>query len=290
MIISGSSSAEISIQSLKYLVGRIFIFTLYPFSFAEFLHAKNPKLKKLYESKTFGSVINSNLNKYINEFLTYGGYPRVIFADNENEKKIILQNIYNTLILREVQDLFGVSKHDKLIKLIKALSLQIGNLITYKELCDIAGFNHETLKANIQILEELFICKRCYPFSKNPRTELVKNPKIYFIDYGLRNIIINNFSKERSDKGAIYENLVFAEFLKKDIELKYWRTKSGAEIDFINNGEPIEIKTTAKTSKSLYSFIEKYSPKNCYIISEQEKGTIIKGSSEISFIPFAKFI
>ena len=88
----------------------------------------------------------------------------------------------------------------------------------------------------------------------------------------------------------MYENLVFAEFLKKNIDLKYWRTKSGAEIDFINKGEPIEIKTTAKTSKSLYSFIEKYSPKNCYIISEYEKDTIKRNNSEIKFIPFAKFV
>ena len=88
----------------------------------------------------------------------------------------------------------------------------------------------------------------------------------------------------------MYENLVFAEFLKKNIELKYWKTKSGAEIDFKNNGEPFEIKTTAKTSKSLYSFIEKYSPKTCYIISEQEKDTIEKNKSMIKFVPFTKFI
>jgi len=290
LFISGSSSAEVSLQSLKYLVGRIFIFKLYPFSFREFLFAQNSKIAKIHKQKNFGTDITKELQKYIAEFLTFGGYPRVILAEDDEEKKTVLQNIYNTLLLREVRDLFGISNNEKLIKLIKALSLQIGNLINYKELSNISGFSLPLLKKHIGILEELFICKRCYPFSKNPRTELVKNPKIYFIDLGLRNIIIDNFTKERTDKGAMYENLVFSEFLKKDTELKYWRTKSGAEIDFILNGEPIEIKTSPRTGKALYSFIKKYSPKHSYVISETEQEKIQIYESEVRFLSYPKFL
>lgn len=290
LFISGSSSAEISLQSLKYLVGRIFIFKLYPFSFQEFLRAKDKRFEKIYKSKVFGPEITLKLQKYINEFLTFGGFPRVVLSKNNNEKKIILNNIYSTLLLREVRDLFGLTENEKLIKLIKALSLQIGNLINYKELSSITGFSHSVLKKYLSILEEMFICKRCYPFSRNPRTELVKNPKIYFVDYGLRNIVINNFSSERSDKGALYENLVYSEFLKKDRELKYWRTKSGAEIDFVDDNIPIEIKTSPRTSKAIYSFIKKYSPEVCYVISENEAISKTVDNAEIKFLPFAKFI
>ncbi len=189
-----------------------------------------------------------------------------------------------------MKDLFGIADNGNLIKLIKALSLHIGNLINYKELCDISGFTFPMLKKNINILELLFICNRCYPFSKNPRTELVKNPKIYFIDYGLRNVIINNFSLERSDKGAMYENLIYSELLKKGKELNYWRTKSGAEVDFIYDGEPIEIKISPKIGKSLYSFIAKYSPKKAFVVSESEKESVILNGAEINFLPFTKFI
>ncbi|MFH2031026.1 MAG: DUF4143 domain-containing protein, partial [Bacteroidota bacterium] len=194
------------------------------------------------------------------------------------------------LLLREVKDLIGVSGSDNLISLIKALSLQIGNLINFRELSDLSGFNHQTLKKNINILEELFICKRCYAFHKNPRTEIVKTPKIYFIDYGLRNIIIDNFSSHRSDKGALYENLIYTEFLKRDKELKYWRTKSGAEVDFILDNEPIEVKTMPKTSRSFYSFINKYDPKNGYIISTKEGEDIVTDQYRIKFMPYSKFI
>jgi len=290
ILVSGSSSTEISIQSLKYLVGRIFIFELYPFSFEEFLLAKDKKLCKLYKTKSFGLEIMKKLQRYIDEFLMFGGYPRVVLSESSEEKIIVLKNIYNTLLLREVKDLFGIGNNEKLIKLIKALSLQIGNLINYKVLCDISGFSFSTLKKNINILELLFICSRCYPFSKNSKTELVKNPKIYFVDYGLRNIIINNFNTERSDKGALYENLIYSEYIKKGNVLNFWRTKAGAEVDFIYNGEPIEIKTKPKIGKSLYSFIAKYSPKNVFVISEIEKESVMVNGTEIFFIPFVKFV
>ena len=290
LIVSGSSAAEISIQSLKYLVGRIFVFTLYPFSYKEFLSAKNPKILKLYAKQDYGKEIGSELQKYIQEFLTYGGYPRVVLAKDVEEKRLVLANIYNTLLLREIKDLFGLSENEKLVKFIKTLSNQIGNLLNYSELSSFTSITFPQVKRYLQILEETFICQRCYSFSSNKRTEIVRTPKIYFLDHGIRNIVNDNFNFDSTDKGALYENLVFSEHLKKSIELKYWRTKSGAEVDFILNNEPIEIKSIPKTSRSFFSFIKKYQPKNGYIISEGEKGAIERDGCNISFLPFHKFI
>ncbi|NOX18139.1 MAG: ATP-binding protein, partial [Chlorobi bacterium] len=290
LIISGSSSAEISIQSLKYLVGRIYVFNLLPFSFSEFLSARNEDLIKIYEKKRFGEEINKRLLKYVNEFLIFGGYPRVVLSEDEEEKRRTLQNIFNTLILREVRDLFGVASNDNFVKLLKVLAAQIGNIINYAELCAVTGIKLPELKRYFSILEELYILKRCYPFAKNKRTEIVKAPKIYFIDYGLRNVILDNFSAERPDKGALYENLIFAEYLKNEKELKYWRTKSGAEVDFIDDEIPIEIKTVPKTGKSLRSFITKYSPETAYIVSEREQESVNINGITVRFLPFSKFI
>ncbi len=290
IFISGSSSTEISIQSIKYLVGRIFVFELYPFSFEEFLSFKNSKLYNIYIKKLFGVEVVRQIQGYINEYLIYGGYPRVVLSKDNDEKTIVLRNIYNTLLLHEVKNLISIGENDNLIRLIKALSLQIGNLVNYKELSIISGYNFPTLKKNMNILEALFICRRCLPFSKNPRKELVKNPKIYFVDLGLRNVIINNFSIERTDRGAMYENLIYTEFLKKGKTLNYWRTKSGAEVDFVDDGEPIEIKTSPKIGKSLHSFIAKYSPKKAVVISETEKETLIVKNTKINFYSFARYI
>lgn len=290
LVVSGSSAAEISIQSLRYLVGRIFVFTLFPFSFQEFLSAKKPELLQIYTKGEYGHEIEVMLAEQLETFLEYGGYPRVVLAEDNEQKKTVLKNIYNILILREVKDLFGITETEKLSNFIRVLALQTGNLLNYSELSGLTGINYKQLKNYFKILEETYIAKRCYSFSKNKRTEITKTPKIYFYDYGLRNTILNNFNSQRTDKGAVYENLIFTELLKNGKELNYWRTKSGAEVDFILNEEPIEIKTTPRTIRSFFSFINKYNPQNGYIISEKGAEPKIENGCKINFVTFTKFL
>ena len=132
---------------------------------------------------------------------------------------------------------------------------------------------------------------------KPKNDELAKSPKAYFHDTGFRNISIENFSKERADMGSMYENYVFSELIKQNITPKYWRTKAGAEVDFIvekgKNIIPIEIKTTLseeKITKSFHSFIEKYKPKKGLICSIEFEGKKIVGTCNINFIPLVKLI
>lgn len=296
IFISGSSAAEISINSLKYLVGRILIFTLYTFSFNEFIKAKNTKLTKLYESKKYKKEIIKELNKLLNEFILYGGYPRVVLAKNKDEKIKILENIFNTYLLKEIKEILDLSENHHLITLLKSLSLQVGNILNYNELSQLTGYSYHDLKKYLNILEKTYICSLIKPFFKNKRTELTKNPKIYFFDTGFRNISIDNFSKERSDMGSLYENFIFTELSKKNKKIKFWNSKSGAEVDFIvEEGRltiPIEIKTNikeAKTTKSFKSFVKKYSPKKGYFMSLEFEGKTKINDCKVNFIPFVKF-
>lgn len=290
IIISGSSSTELSIQSIKYLVGRIFVFNLYPFSFNEFLLSKDEILYKLYKKNKFGDEINEQLQNYIEEFIIYGGYPRVVLEKNKDKKKLILNNIYNTYLLKEIRDILGLSDNDKLVLLLKALSLQLGNLINYNELSSITGLSYINLQKYLKILEHTYICKRCSTFHSNKRTELVKTPKIYFFDYGFRNICIDNFNYNRTDKGLLYENLIYIESLKKGIELKYWRKKSGVEVDFINNGVPIEIKSMPKISRSFMQFYLDYKPTLGYILSPKISKEITKNGLKIKQLSFSQYL
>ena len=88
-------------------------------------------------------------------------------------------------------------------KLLKVLSLQIGSVIVYNELSTLIGVNAVQLKEYLSVFEKAFLTKTVIPFFTNKRLEIVKNPKIYFLDIGLRNVIIKNFSslEERVDKG-----------------------------------------------------------------------------------------
>ncbi|MFT4304655.1 MAG: ATP-binding protein [Candidatus Woesearchaeota archaeon] len=296
LIISGSSATEVSISSLKYLVGRVFIYHLYPLSLEEFLNYKNKNLlETIKKSKSYKSLHNF-FKPLLEEYIIYGGYPSVVIAKTNEEKKTILKNIYNTFFLREIKEIFFIKDDYKLVKLLKALSLQIGNIINYQELSSITDFSVKELKEHMSILNKTFVCQEAFNFNTNKRNELKKSPKIFFIDTGLRNTIINNFFNERSDMGALNENLVAQEIIKKEIDLLYWRTQSKAEVDFIIEKEgkiiPIEVKSNLKKSvlgKSLFSFIEHYKSEKVIVISNEYENKRKIKNSEILFIPFVKF-
>ncbi len=279
IIISGSSVSELSIHSMKYLVGRIFVFNLLPFSFEEYLNHKDREIYRgIYLKRKLTAPVIERIIPHFNEFCIFGGYPRVVLSKDREEKETVLRNIYNTYFLKEVKEILNLPEDHKLGKLISAFALQVGNIINYNEISNITGFGYKDLLKYINVLEKTFICTRSRPFRKNKRTELVKAPKIFFFDNGFRNMVIKNFqtADNRPDKGQIYENFVASELLKRGLEVKYWRTKSKAEVDFVVEKEgkviPIEVKSGLKKpamTRSFSSFIEKYKPRNGLILSER---------------------
>lgn len=280
IIITGSSAIELSLQSMKYLVGRVLLFELLPFSFREYIRATKPKIENLLEKNVYGEEIVEQLNKSLNEFMLFGGYPRVVLARTEEEKIKIIESIYSTLILKEIKDLAKLSEDYKLTALLEKLAIQTGSITNYDELCTVTGLKYQELKRTLNVLEKAFIVKQLKPFFNNKNKEISKAPKIFFHDTGLRNAIMNNFSKIRSDEGAIIENYALTEILKQGLEPKYWRTKAGAEIDFIIEKQgtilPIEVKKQIKldqTPRAIHSFIQEYKAKKAIILSMQTRNT-----------------
>ncbi|MCD6423577.1 MAG: ATP-binding protein [Elusimicrobia bacterium] len=294
IIISGSSALDLTHQALKYLVGRIFVFTLFPFSFAEYLSYVNPALyeiyskfknqiERLYEGtkKKPPSISRELIDKiyeYYQDYVIFGGYPRVVLSKDKEEKLTVLKNIYNTYFLREIRDILQLGSEDALYKLIKAVALQIGSSVNYNELCQITGLNYNNLLKHLNILEKTFVIKKLTPFCKNKRTEILKTPKIYFLDNGFRNLVVNNFQRidERVDRGVLNENFIAGQIVAKENNLHYWRTKAGAEVDFVIEKDAkiiaIEVKSTLisnKFSRAILSFREKYSPYRTIMISEK---------------------
>ena len=250
IIVTGSSVIDLTINTIKYLVGRIFVVDMAPFNYFEYLSFHDPIYAELYTKYRYilldsGEAMNlavEQINKfqhYYESFITWGGYPRVVTADDDEERKEVLKNIYNTYLLRDVRDNMGLIDDYKFAKLLKALALQISNLIAYEELCSTSGFSYPTLKNNLNFLSKTYICQNVPPFYKNKRKEIIKNPKVFFFDTGLRNYIINDFRylDQRSDAGALLENAVWTELNKQNLPVNYWRDKNQNEIDFIITGE-----------------------------------------------------
>lgn len=293
IFISGSSILDLTVTTVKYLVGRIFSFTLYPLTFEEYISYKDQTLYQYYRNhigKRLDEIIAQKLTALLHEFIIYGGYPRVAIAKSNQEKKDILKNIFNIYLLKDARDMVGLIDDYKMLNLIKALSLQIGNMISYEELSTMSSHKVPELKKYLNLLEKTYVIHLLKPFFTNKRLELVKNPKVFFYDSGLRNSIINDYKEIdlRQDKGALYENFVFSELVKKGLTLKYWRTKAKAEVDFVVEDKvPVEVKSLLSkpiTGRSLFSFIEKYRPEEAYVFNRSLLKSIKVNKTLVHFL------
>ncbi|OQA00722.1 MAG: hypothetical protein BWY70_00618 [Bacteroidetes bacterium ADurb.Bin408] len=131
------------------------------------------------------------------------------------------------------------------------------------------------------MLEKTFVIYALGGYGKNLRKEISKQRKYYFYDLGVRNCIIGNFAhvSQRNDTGALWENFVINE-RKKQLEYNrifaesyFWRTYSGAEIDYIevrnNQINAFEIKYSKRKAKIPQSFIEAYPHTNYSVICKE---------------------
>ncbi|MDI6902829.1 MAG: ATP-binding protein [Methanocellales archaeon] len=309
-IVTGSSSLELTGATSKYLVGRMFSFYLFPFNLGEFLKARDERLWRIYKKRN--ELVNNFISKgenftvesdiflkdfenLLEEFITFGGYPEVIKTRDEETKRVIIKNIYETYIGREIIELLKIHDVFKFRRLTTLLSSQLGGMINYNELASLCNSYYKEILGLLEVLEETFVIRNIRPFYRNLRTELRKNPKVYFVDPGLRNYVINNFNEleKRVDAGALVENFALNQLSHLTEKVNYWRTLGKAEVDFILNvgGEviPVEVKyATFKKpaiSKSFRSFISAYNPGRALIITKDYWGEIKLEKTLIKFIP-----
>jgi len=291
IFISGSSAMELSINAIKYLAGRIFVFNLYSFSFGEFLRVKDEALYNLYSNLdyTISEVIAKKIYRHFNEYITFGGYPRVVLSTSKEEKIEVLKNLLSIYLLRDIKEIAKISDEAVMYKLLKAISLQIANVVVYSDLATVTELSQHKLKEYLRVFEKAFLIKAVTPYFTNKRLEIVKNPEFFFLDLGLRNVIIKNFLplEDRVDNGAILENFVFRELIDRDI--KYYRTKNGAEVDFvIDDKTPVEVKSnlsSKKISKSYHYFLENYQVEKGYVLNFNQFGEKEFNGTKIIFMP-----
>ncbi len=315
VIITGSSSLDIKARVGKFMVGRILNFYLYPFNFGEYLRTRNERLERVYaennakvleclvkgkhlKKKRGQDTFYEEFVKEYEEFAIWGGYPAVVLLGSEIEKKKVLSEIYNNYILKDIKSLLELATEKALFLLSQYLATQIGNIVVYQNLSQTSGLEFRQVKKHLNILEETFIIKEVRPFFKNRQKELTKNPKVYFLDMGFRNNLMENMGalERRSDAGAIIENVCFIrlnELLEGINKINFWRTKSGAEVDFIlHTGDkpfPVEIKyasfTQEKLSKSMASFIDSFEPERAIVLTKNYWGFVKRERCKIYYIP-----
>jgi hypothetical protein len=279
LLATGSSQLEIKSKVQEHLTGRNFTSLILPFSNQEW-----------------------PLTEQTENHLLYGCYPKVI---QSQEKELILSLLYKDYIQKDIVEILQLAKPDVLQRLITLLTHSSGQLVNYNQLAIDCQVTFPTIKHYLDILEKTYVIARLSAFSRNKRTEVTSNPIYYFIDNGFRNYALNNFSapQSRTDLGLLVENTVFQELFKYreqhylHYDIQYWRSKSGAEVDFILyfNEElvfPVEVKYRtmkhASLSRSYRSFIENYKPKIGAIITKDFIGKMEVDGCAIHFIPLVQ--
>lgn len=300
LILSGSSSLEIKNKLGEPLTGRKKLFTILPFSWEEFLDYKDPGFKKTaFESTILTSEEKYKLTRYLDEYLAYGGYPRVVTEDDKNTKKELLEEIYGSYIEKDIAGFLKIREPLAFSNLVKLLAIQNGQLANTHSISKALNLNQRTVEKYLYYLEQTFVIAKLPPFFSNAKKELVKMPKIYFFDTGLKNLLTADFSglSQRKDKGELLENFVFNELkkkLNKTDKLNFWRSKSGAEVDFVTRQgtslSAFEVKAkneNLKTEPSLKAFLMQYeSRKNYILFGEGAEGE--NQELNISFKPIYK--
>jgi len=288
ILVTGSSSFHLMSRTRESLAGRADRLRLLPFSLKELQQREAP----------LNPVAAKNLAERIFlQQMIYGSYPAVYLAPGHPDRVRLLSDLTEALILRDASDLFRIKRIDVFRKLLTLLAGQTGNLVNFSELASVCHVDAGTIHAYVEILEESHIIKVVRPYAGGKRRELTTSPKIYFVDNGIRNQLLNAFSVDialRTDKGALMENLVFSELYKRlplTAAINFWRSKAGGEVDFVveqaGKLTALEVKTAdldrPKLSRAAHSFIEAYQPEKFVVINRSLEAHLTIGNHIVDF-------
>jgi len=297
MFVTGSSSKLLSREIATQLRGRTFSYLLLPFSFREFLRAKNVFTEKMTMDEA------AKIRGYLKEYLEFGGFPEVVFEETEKER--ILKEYFEMILFRDIVErhkLKNISLARFLLSfLLQNFSKEISVNRVLKSLSS-QRFGKNTLYSYIDKIQDsvaLFFLNR---FSLRVYQRESWPKKIYLCDMGLTKIV--RFSE---DIGKLMENCVFLELLrltnkKPMLEIYYWKNHEGAEVDFLLK-EGVEIKELIQVTyasgrdeieerevKSLLKASKETECKNLRIITWNYEGVDKIDERTIKFTPLWEWL
>jgi len=298
IIITGSNSQLLSGELSTHLTGRHIDFTLYPFSFNEYLtfHDKKYSKEDQYSTKKTAEIKNN-----LNEYIKIGGYPEVYKFG-----KTMLARTYEDIIHKDILLRYNIKNKKTFSEIAKYLITNFSKEITYKKIKDVSQIkNVHTIKNYVDYLSNAYLIIILERFSFRLKKQTIAPKKVYCIDTGLINSVAFRFS---DNKGRLMENLVCIELLRKksyqepDLETYYWKDHQQREVDFVlKKGSKIDtlIQVTNISSReeiekreidSLIKASEKLNCKNLILITWDLDDEIISNNIKINCIPLWKWL
>jgi uncharacterized protein len=232
--ITGSSSKMLSRELATSIAGRYIEIKVYPLTFSEYLHFK----KIIIKSKI--DIINQRINikKQFDNYLLYGGFPRIALSNNLLFIKEELNNYFTTILIKDVVSRYNLKKPDNLKKTAHFIISNDTNLMNLNSIKKYLDISYESVGNFIGYFKEIFLLHELKSFSYSLKKQYKSNSKYYTIDTGLIN---TNSFKFSDNKGSLLENITLNQLIKNVSEVYYF-IDAKSECDFVvKNGNKINL-------------------------------------------------
>ncbi len=224
VIATWSASFDLANNIREPLTGRTREYMMYPLA-----------LREIYPDQ------NMIFDDQWSQILRFWLYPEVFGCQSEIDARQRLENIASNYLYKDILEIENIKKSDKLSQLLQLLALQIWNEVSMNELWQRLSMSKNTVERYIDLLEKSFVIKRLSPLARNARNEIWWKVKIYFLDLGIRNAVIQAFQplELRNDIWVLRENFFvierrkYAEYNNLYINSYFWRNYQWQEVDYV---------------------------------------------------------
>ncbi|MBI5142554.1 MAG: ATP-binding protein [Nitrospirae bacterium] len=277
---SGSSSMEIHKHLKESLAGRFRLTPVHPLFVRE--------MSQLPEFS-------------LDEYFRFGGLPGLIGESGASDKMALLKNVLQTYLLKDIKSLIREENIRAFNSLLYGIAWNQGQVVSMASLARDVGLSEPAVKHHLELMAQTFVCFPLDSYSGNIANELKKIKKYYLYDIGMRNSILNDFSalENRRDKGAIVESFVLLSVIKQlkaNMEVKFWRTRQGDEVDFVllKNRVPVPVEVKYRLSEpevpdGMKKFLAKYpEAPHAIVFSKDAMGEIEYRGRRVSFQSWAE--
>lgn len=322
-VLTGSSSLELKAQVKESLAGRALTIPVIPFTEGEIFKGSGlllpdkekilrfilgshlPDKKELQEYQASLMPHKQHIERIFADCLIFGSLPAVSLCGDVEKKQALLRNYRDTYLEQDIRNLVKESKLWVYQKVMELLAGRIGDLLNYSNIASQLEITVDTVKRYSMLLEKTFILKNLTTYSRNVRKEVLKSPKVYFTDLGIRNNLMGLGSLAQAERlgqlGLMLENMVInrlnsiISLSTEQVQLHYWRTKTKEEVDFVvvtpERLLPIEVKSDKKIQirqmKGIKSFLEKEKEDVGVVIGKFEDVDILEyGEKKIYLLPY----
>ena len=262
-LLTGSANALVLPRLAEYLVGRMEIMTLWPFSQGELEGVREGFIDAVFSARLTLPPPSTMTRAALAERIVRGGYPEAVRRKTGARRSSWFASYLGTLLQRDVRELANIEGLAHLPRLLSLLAARTAGLLNVAELSRTAGLPHSTVTRYLALLESTFVVQLVPAWSANLGMRLVRAPKVFLADSGLTAHLTGYGARRLAEDGlalgpalegfAVMELRKQSGWGRRPVKLLHFRSQAGQEVDVVledGSGQlvGIEVKSTATPS------------------------------------------